>query len=726
MAAGTGLSLWATVDVTPPTTTISGCTHEGIYPDGWFALSASDDSGGSGVSGTYYTLDGGVPTPYPGSSGVTLGCVGPHTVTYWSADTAGNVEAAHVATFFVTGPALFTMCTGPYPGWSNVAPELTLEPIGYQFPITSYYRVNGGAETTYTGPITIDLPGTTQLTYWSVDALGLVEPPNETTVQYDPVPPVSAIGITEGAECSPGDWIPLTATDVFSGVAGTYYYIDDSNVEQSCGLSKLPVPVTPGTHSIRYYSIDQAGNIEALNVVTFTVLEVVSNDPPRTGIDLKPVYEGPAVFHFYRTDSVAVTYYSVDGAADIEVPRGSLTPTVTVTGPGQHDLRFYSVDQEGRVEQVNTLTFRIEDTPPVTSSDAVATYVGTASIHLSAVDDTSGTITTHYRLDDGPDNVGSTVVVTTPGTHSLIFYSVDGAGNVEWRHVVTFELLRAPDETPPTTSSDVRTSYVGTATIHLVADDDAAGWGVAETRFTLDAGPEAIGTIVTASEPGTHTLCFHSVDHAGNVESATVVAFVITAEPEVDSVAPSTTSDVKASYLSSATIHLTATDDPGGSGVAHTYCRLDGGAALETSTIFVSTPGTHTLECWSVDAAGNLEQREISQFTVTAVPVRTSVSIKTNVTTCYIGRTATLSGILTPTGLVGRIMVVFVEKPGSARWSCSSNRGIYLLSGKAAWLYKYVFRRGMTKGPYRFKAVVQASAGFVGCTSPTTVSVRLR
>ena len=75
-------------DETPPTTTDDA-------PSGWVnrdvtvTLNASD--GESGVAATYYTVDGG---PRETGNSVTLTTEGTHTLTYWSADHAGNAEAA--------------------------------------------------------------------------------------------------------------------------------------------------------------------------------------------------------------------------------------------------------------------------------------------------------------------------------------------------------------------------------------------------------------------------------------------------------------------------------------------------------------------------------------------------------------------------------------------------------------------------------------------------------
>jgi hypothetical protein len=73
-------------------------------------------------------------------------------------------------------------------------------------------------------------------------------------------------------------------------------------------------------------------------------------------------------------------------------------------------------------------------------------------------------------------------------------------------------------------------------------------------------------------------------------------------------VAPSTTSNAVAYYRTlPATITLTPTDNAGGSGVAYTHYKLDGGAETSGTTITTSVLGTRTIEFWSVDRSGNAE-----------------------------------------------------------------------------------------------------------------------
>ncbi len=83
-------------DVTAPVTTATGLQADGLT--GWrntpqaVALDGSD--AGSGVAATYYVVDGKQKT-YAGP--FKISAAGSHTVSYWSVDGVGNIEATHTA-----------------------------------------------------------------------------------------------------------------------------------------------------------------------------------------------------------------------------------------------------------------------------------------------------------------------------------------------------------------------------------------------------------------------------------------------------------------------------------------------------------------------------------------------------------------------------------------------------------------------------------------------------
>ncbi len=95
----------------------------------------------------------------------------------------------------------------------------------------------------------------------------------------------------------------------------------------------------------------------------------------------------------------------------------------------------------------------------------------------------------------------------------------------------------------------------------------------------------------------------------------------------VDTTAPTTTSDVKATYAGEAVITLSAEDEPYGSGVYKTYYKVDHVGAWydgpftadQPGEFTIDRPGEHTLRYKTYDNAGNREDYHVEHFSVTSV-----------------------------------------------------------------------------------------------------------
>jgi hypothetical protein len=273
---------------------------------------------------------------------------------------------------------------------------------------------------------------------------------------------------------------------------------------------------------------------------------------------------------------------------------------------------------------------------------------------------------------------------TVAAGKTYTLYAVTGPTTGDGIGTTTVSPVVAPpaDTTAPSTASDAKATYVGSAAITLTATD--AGSGVASTYYIVDGGSQTAGTSILVTTLGAHTIEFWSVDVAGNVETHNTASFTITAPVPADTTAPSTVSDAKATYVTNAVITLTATD--AGSGVASTYYTVDGGSQTAGTSILVTTLGAHTIEFWSVDVAGNIEAHHTASFTITAAPapvpspgaftVRLRVSGDHNN-----GRTATLTSTTTGatfTGVIGREgAVTFVDVPaGTYTLSVATSDGV--------------------------------------------------
>jgi peptidoglycan/xylan/chitin deacetylase (PgdA/CDA1 family) len=163
-----------------------------------------------------------------------------------------------------------------------------------------------------------------------------------------------------------------------------------------------------------------------------------------------------------------------------------------------------------------------------------------------------------------------------------------------------------------------------------------AGSGVGSTHYTTD------GSTPTLSSPAyfdsftlttTTTLNVRSWDNAGNMETTQSIVIQISTT-NIDTTPPTTTiscngsSCASTAYAAPATITLSATDNPGGEGVASTYYTTDGSTPTQNSPVYSGSFKlwlTTTVKFFSVDYGGNAEQVQSQQVRVT--PNATVVSI---------------------------------------------------------------------------------------------------
>jgi hypothetical protein len=111
---------------------------------------------------------------------------------------------------------------------------------------------------------------------------------------------------------------------------------------------------------------------------------------------------------------------------------------------------------------------------------------------------------------------------------------------------------------------------------------------------------------------GTHTVVVRIHDRANHTVN---YSWSFTVAPVVSDTVPPVTTALSAfpAYPGFGSVLFSATD--AGSGVAHTYWKLDGGPQMEGPLLYSFASGTHTVEYWSVDKAGNVEaHKTLSTF----------------------------------------------------------------------------------------------------------------
>ena len=123
----------------------------------------------------------------------------------------------------------------------------------------------------YDGSFTVAGEGEHAVTWFSVDATGAAEVAHHETIRIDKTAPVTAASVETAGD---GTKVTLTATDARSGVVETDYDLDGAGFKPY----GEPVLVTgAGDHTLRFRSVDHAGNFETPQTVS---VRVAAPQPP--------------------------------------------------------------------------------------------------------------------------------------------------------------------------------------------------------------------------------------------------------------------------------------------------------------------------------------------------------------------------------------------------------------------------------------------------------------
>jgi hypothetical protein len=286
--------------------------------------------------------------------------IGTHTIYYFSDDLASNQETVNVASFTIvdtTNDALPPRTIGQIgpPSYSTgtityVTSASTLGLVAVDDAITvgdglgvgvatTYLSIDGGPFQVYTGTGSIQNEGLYTLSYYSVDLLGHTEAVHTFTIAADNTPPITTLQVLGSSttdssgyvDISAATPIALSAVDpisngVASGVAATYYVIDVYPFSPGCESTPFN-PTAPngtcandiydssftlsgGTHTVYYFSEDNVGNQELVNVSSFSVSAPLTSPyalNPSTGpIGVPFTITGPGSFGGYAGSNTQV------------------------------------------------------------------------------------------------------------------------------------------------------------------------------------------------------------------------------------------------------------------------------------------------------------------------------------------------------------------------------------------------------------------------------------
>ena len=526
-------------------------------------------------------------------------------------DKAGNTTTKTVDGIKIDRAAPATTASVPDPngaGWYDDAVKVTLNGSDNGSGIaTTYYSVDNGAATTYAGPFSYGAEGTHSISFWSVDNAGNIERAGApirlqidktapTTTVSNPISPDSGWFVKNG--------IPFAfkATDGGSGVAATYYTIDGGD-RQTYG-EPFTADLSTGTHHVTYWSVDLADNAEAVHAFDVNV----DTDAPTITGSASPAANS---FGWNNTD-VKVQFTCADVGSGLQTGVAGCAGDTTLSNDGAgQKVHGDAVDVAGNRSGTDVTGINIDKTKPTlvgvpTDPNGAGWYKGDVTVKWVGDDALSG-------IDPASQPTGSTITGEGANLGAGPVTIKDKAGNVS--DPASVSGIKIDRTAPviagaPTTQANPAGWYQSAVTVDFKCSDpklsdgtDGSGVAVCPTSKLLKG--DGANQSVTSDT---------ATDVAGNVAAAKTVGGI-----NIDGTAPSTTSNNQCTATngyctgSSADVVLTATDQPGLSGVKEIHYSIDGGTeqvaagATKTVSVPLTGSGAGTVKYWAVDNAGNVE-----------------------------------------------------------------------------------------------------------------------
>ncbi|MCX8174295.1 MAG: DNRLRE domain-containing protein [Thermoplasmata archaeon] len=320
------------------------------------------------------------------------------------------------------------------------------------------------------------------------------------------------------------------------------------------------------------------------------------------------------------------------------INNGSYTPytsPVSFYSDGEYFVNYYSVDGAGNQEAPKSIYFRIDTTAPTTTHTLTGTggnnnwYSSDVVCTLSGTDALSGMAGVYYSMDGAPETpYTSPFVISSPGIHTLVYYGRDNAGNSESQHTVEIKIDKDLPTTNHALSGTISTDgwYLSDVTCTLNGTDPTSG--IYRILYRINGGTENVytGPFIITGE-GIHTVDYHGEDYAGNQEQAHGFQVKIDATSPVSTHTLTGTTGENGWYISDVNVAIIATD--GGSQVNKTYYRINGGGwQIYTAPFKISQEGTHTVEYYSTDMAGNIEKTKSFNLGIDKSPPVISCQVK--------------------------------------------------------------------------------------------------
>ena len=334
------------------------------------------------------------------------------------------------------------------------------------------------------------------------------------TVYVDVEPPTTADSGIDGLWHTSPVAVTLTATDAVSGIAKTYYSFDGSDPAL---VYTGPFTISNnGIYAIKYYSKDNAGNVEPVKTAANQV-KIDSSAPSTVNYGIDGLWHNSAVTvrltAFDLVSGTNITYYSSDGSNPALVYTGPFT----ISDEGAYTVKYYSIDNVGNVESIKTAGFqvKIDKTLPTgtikINIDAIYASSTTVILYFSASDAASGVSEMQLSNDNityaSPRSYSTSIIWTLTagdGTKTVYVKYKDAAGNWSVAYSDSIILETSAPTKPVVADGGATTKSKNTLSASWSSSDPESG--IVEYQYIITQNsPYPTGAIIGSGWTSTGT-----------------------------------------------------------------------------------------------------------------------------------------------------------------------------------------------------------------------------
>ncbi|MEW7860352.1 Ig-like domain-containing protein, partial [Pseudomonas chlororaphis] len=383
------------------------------------------------------------------------------------------------------------------------------------------------------------------------------------------------------------------------------------------------VPQNNGTYQAT--AIDAANNASKPTTGTYTANPEIDTTSPPPPSDLQAVTQkdGTVKVSGKAEPNSKVTVTLIDGTKlDVQAgPDGSFE-LISNTPQSGGTIQAVAIDAAGNVSVPATVEYvanpEIDTTAPNPATGLTATTTPNGGVKVSGIAEPNSKVTvtlidgTKQEVQAGPDGGFELISKTPQGSGTIQAVAIDAAGNVSVPATVEYVANPEIDTTAPNPATGLTATTTPNGGVKVS--------GIAEPNSTVtvtpvdgppqkvQVGPTGIFELIIETPQSNGMISVEVTDGAGNVSASTKVPY--TANPEVDTTAPTPPSDLQAVTQKDGTVKVSGKAEPN-SKVTVTLIdgtKLDVQAGPDGSFELISnTPQSGgTIQAVAIDAAGNV------------------------------------------------------------------------------------------------------------------------